>query len=329
MKRSANSGVSPSIRVRRAPLRVVTSDAPPPAFAKAKEISLSPDHSLEEAAARIFSASLDHFAANAALMPASDAAESVHQMRVALRRLRAAIGLMRPALDGPALETAGEEAKALANVLGAARNWDVFGDMLKAPREVFGSDPSFHALSAAVERRRAQAYREARKTLASPQVAQFVEALRLAIAHRDWRINEDMRAKGSARDFASAALTRLRKRLLKKSRGLATLSPEARHRARIALKKARYGAEFFNSLYSDRKAARAYLRALAKMQDGLGAFNDMAVANSLLDDIDAEGGPALRASAFTRGWFAHAARAGAVQAEKSERRLKELKPFWA
>lgn len=328
MKRSANGGISPAVRARPAPLRIVTSAAPPPAFAKAKEISLSPDDSLEDAAARIFSASVDHFAANVALMPASEAAESVHQMRVALRRLRAAIGLMRPALGGEALETAREEAKALANILGAARNWDVFGDMLKGPREVFGGDPSFEAVLAAVERRRARAYRDARKTLASPRAAQFVEALRLAIAQRDWRIDENMRAAGSARDFASGALTRLRKRLLKKSRGLATLSPEARHQARIALKKARYGAEFFNSLYPDRKAMRAYLRALEDMQDGMGALNDMAVANSLLDDIDAEGGAALRASAFTRGWFAHAARQGVAHAEKSEKRLKELEPFW-
>jgi len=53
------------------------------------------------------------------------------------------------------------------------------------------------------------------------------------------------------------------------------LSPERRHEARIALKKARYGAEFFESLFSG-KDARAYLRDLAMIQDQLGDENDRA-----------------------------------------------------
>ncbi len=332
MKRSVKPRPSPALRAARARLRLVSArpTSAPPTAVKAEEISLSRDDALEDAAARIFSAALDHFVANVAFMQASGAPEGVHQMRVALRRLRAAIGLMRPALTGSALETARERAKTLAGVLGAARNWDVFGDMLNAgPREALGNDPSFYALLDAVELRRTQAYREAQEALTAPQTAQFVEELRLAIAQRDWRVEENMRGEGSARDFASRALTRLRKRLLKKSRDLATLSPEARHQARIALKKARYGAEFFHSLYADRKTARAFMRALSEMQDGMGAFNDMAVANSLLDQIDADGGgAATRASGFVRGWFAHAAREGAAHAEKSEKRLKELEPFW-
>lgn len=328
MKRSANSASSPAARKARTRLRLVASAAPIPV--KAREISLARADTLEDAAARIFSAALEHFLANVPLMIASSAPEGVHQMRVALRRLRAAIGVMRPALTGSALETSRERAKTIADVLGAARNWDVFGDMLNAgPREALGNDPSFYALLDAVELRRAQAYREAHVALTAPQTAQFIEELRLAIAQRDWRIEENMRAEGSARDFASRALTRLRKRLLKKSRGLATLSPEARHQARIALKKMRYGAEFFHSLYADRKTARAFLRALSEMQDGMGAFNDIAIASSLLDQIDADGGgAATRASGFVRGWFAHAARESAAHAEKSEKRLKELEPFW-
>ena len=98
---------------------------------KAKPIELSEDDTLEAAAAAIFSASLEHFLANLPLLPTSSAPESVHQMRVALRRLRAAIGLLRPTLTGPSLETARDRAKTLASVLGAARDWDVFGAALK------------------------------------------------------------------------------------------------------------------------------------------------------------------------------------------------------
>jgi len=139
----------------------------------------------------------------------------------------------------------------------------------------------------------------------------------------------EMRAPGSASGFAVDALTELRKRLLKKSKGLATLSTDERHRVRIALKKARYGAEFFESLFNDRKDARAYLHALGEMQDQLGLFNDMEVANGLLDQIDARTPEATHASSFIRGWFAHAASQGVAHAETSEKRLKKLAPFWS
>lgn len=300
-----------------------------PAAIKAKDIELSRNDTLEEAAAAIFSAALEHFLANVPLLPTSSAQESVHQMRVALRRLRAAIGLLRPALTGPSLETARDRAKTLASVLGAARDWDVFGGALNAgPREAFGDDANFHALIDAVESFREKAYHAAHDAVSSDDTSRFVGDLRLAIERRDWEVEPKMRAPGSACAFAAQALTRLHKRLLKKSKGFATLSAEERHLVRIALKKARYGAEFFESLFADGKAADAYLRTLGDLQDQLGVFNDMEVANGLLDRIDAENPEALRASGFIRGWFAHAAQQSVAHARKSEKRLKKLAPFW-
>jgi CHAD domain-containing protein len=300
-----------------------------PAAIKARAIKLSKNDTLEDAAATIFSASLEHFLANVPLLETSSAQESVHQMRVALRRLRAAIGLLRPILAGPALETAGDRAKTLASVLGAARDWDVFRATLNAgPREAIGDDPSFHALIDTVESLREKAYRAAHEAVSSDETSQFVDDLCLAIERRDWEVETEMRAPDSAYAFAVGALARLHKRLLKKSKNLATLSAEERHRVRIALKKARYGAEFFESLFKNGKAAGAYSRALGELQDQLGVFNDMEVANDLLDRIDAENQAAARASGFVRGWFAHAAREGVAHADKSEKRLKKLAPFW-
>lgn len=305
-------------------------DPPAPSKArKAKPVALLKGDSVEDAAVCVFSASLDHFEANFPAFRASDDAEAVHQMRVALRRLRAAIGLFREALSGPALEAARERAKTLAGVLGGARDWDVFREMIAdGPGAALADEPGFYALLDAVELRRATAYRAAREALDDSQTKSFVEDLRKAVARRDWTAAEGARDAGSARGFAAKALTRLRKRVLKRASGLAKLSPEERHAARIALKKARYGAEFFESLFSHVEDAADYSAALAELQDGLGAFNDMEMANALLDEIDAEGSAALRASGFVRGWFAHAAQAGAAHARKSEKRLKRLRPFW-
>lgn len=330
MKRSAEARESPAAG-GSAPRRDVVAGPASAGPQKARPVKLSPEDSTEDAAICVFLSALDQFEANARALRAQEDPECVHQMRVALRRLRAAIGLFRNALSGPALDAARERAKAIASVLGAARDWDVFREMLEAgPRAAFEQEPSFFALLDAVASRRAMAYAQARAKLDETQAVQFVAEFRAAIELRDWNAAADARDEGSAKGFAQAALTRLRKRVMKKSRGLADLSPEDRHQARIALKKARYGAEFFQSLFPHRRGARRFSRALAELQDGLGAFNDMETVTPLLDEIDAgDGGVTMRASAFVRGWFAHAARAGVEHARESEKRLKELAPFWS
>jgi triphosphatase len=299
-----------------------------PTAQKARPIELRETDSTEDSAVCVFSGTLDHFEANLPIFRAQESIESVHQMRVALRRLRAAIGLFGRALSGPALENARLCAKELANTLGEARNWDVFHDLLtQGPGGPCADDPSFYALLDALELRRARAYWSARDAIESDHTQSFVKALRLASASRDWDARPEAREAGSARAYGRAALTRLRKRVLRKSKDLAKLTPERRHEARIALKQARYGAEFFSSLYSPAEAAD-FIAALARIQDGLGVYNDIEMVNALLDEIDSEGGPSLRASAFVRGWFAHAAAQGVAHARKSEKRLHKLRPYW-
>ena len=326
MERLAKAIIFRSLDAPRAPLRLVGAAS----AVRAEDIALSSDSSLQDAAGVILSSALAHFEANIPALMQSGDPESVHQMRVALRRLRAAIGLMRDVVSGEALTLARERAKTIASALGAARDLDVFRDMLdNGPREALIEEPSYYALVDAVELHRAGAYRAARTLLSSSETERFVKELRGAIETRALSTTEEMRGLGSAKVFAAQALTKLRKRALKKSRGLATLTPEARHEARIALKKARYGAEFFHSLFAHRSRARKFSRALAELQDGLGAFNDMEMANAALDRIDCEfGGRTMRAAGFVRGWFAFAAREAGAHGEESEKRLKELKPFW-
>ncbi len=293
---------------------------------KAGAVELAKADSLDDAAAHIFSSALDQFVANMPAALETSAPENVHQMRVGLRRLRAAIGLLRPAITSPALETARAQAKIIAAALGAARDWDVFHDMLDAgPGAAFDDRARWRALIEIVESRRIEAYHAARARLDAPETTLFVSRMHSVIAQRDWSGAEAAKAAGSARCFAATALTRLRKRARKKSRGLATLSPDARHKARIALKKARYGAEFFHGLFAHQKSAREFSQSLAEMQDGLGLFNDIKTADRLLVSIGHEGGAAAD---FARGWFACAAQAGVAHAHRSETRLRALKPFW-
>lgn len=69
-------------------------------------------------------ACLDHALANARSVGAGDA-EGIHQMRVGLRRLRAALSLFKPLIDGAESEAIKTELKWLTEQLGQARELDV------------------------------------------------------------------------------------------------------------------------------------------------------------------------------------------------------------
>ena len=59
------------------------------------------------------------------------------------------------------------------------------------------------------------------------------------------------------------------------------------HRLRIALKRLRYGLEFFAPLLP-RRRLRRYLDGLTAIQDLLGKFNDQAIAVGLIDELCVE-----------------------------------------
>lgn len=307
---------------------------------KARRSTLSPDASLDDAIIAMLGSCLDQFEANwPALTRSDDPEESIHQMRVALRRLRAAVGLLRRAAPSAPLEAAGAHAKRIAAVLGVARNWDVLRDMLADVSSAPMTDePSFYALLDAVEYRRAGAHEAVRALIAAPETTQFALDLRATLAARDWTETEietlrgeklDPRAAHSARDFAVLSLDRLHRQAAKKGRKLASLTPEKRHEARIALKKLRYAAEFFETLFDARGGARKYLRRCAAVQDSLGAFNDIAMAAHLVREIDDQLGMSVRpASSFAAGWYAREQDGMSPDWKRAEKCLGKLKPFW-
>jgi len=305
---------------------------------KGRRPALAREASLDEAIVVTMSACLDQFVANWPALQFHAPEEAIHQMRVALRRLRAGAGMLLEGVASRALETASARAKEIAATLGAARNLDVLVDMLVAgPLAEANGEPRFYALLDAAERRRIETHAEVAALIAAPQTTQFVVDLRAALAAKDWAplpanamttAALDPSAPGSAREFAVRSLDRLHRRATKKSRDLASLSPEQRHKARIAFKKARYAAEFFESLFDAHDEARHYLRRTAALQDKLGVSNDLAVAAELLRELG-EADPALApASAFAVGWCAHARDRGAVDWKKIERSARKLESFW-
>jgi CHAD domain-containing protein len=92
----------------------------------------------------------------------------------------------------------------------------------------------------------------------------------------DWRHprTDLLRERGDMPTAISAAeqLRRRSKKIRKRGRMLAKLDQQGRHRLRIQAKKLRYAAEFFETVFPGKKAAKrrtAFLSALEDMQDCL------------------------------------------------------------
>lgn len=288
--------------------------------AKAEKLTLDSDITVEGAVARIVRACVTHLAANEAVTLTGDDSEGVHQMRVALRRLRSAIALFRPFVPTPQYLWLVGEIKWLAGSLGPARDWDVFATELLAPvRDAFHrADGHGHAvvedidaLAAAAEARRLRAYVTAREAVGSPRYTAFLLGLGAWVEKRGWRdqpvSEESVRLFEPVVGLADHLLEKLNRKSKRAGQGFAHLPVAQRHQLRIALKKLRYAAEFFRSLYDD-KPVRRYLQDLAAMQDALGHLNDVATATRLLHELHEDGSHSLpgepRAAGIVIGWHA-------------------------
>jgi inorganic triphosphatase YgiF len=298
---------------------------------KVKPADLPPDANLDEATARIMLGTVEHFLVNWASLRASDDPESIHQMRVALRRLRAALGMLKKAIPCPEFESFREEAKALASAFGPARDSDALRELIEqGPMGHFGGRKDFAPLLDALEKRRAAAYVESRALIESPRPTLFVLRLSAFVARRGWRnaapgldlttLTEPIAI------FAAQALERVHKRALKRGKKLVTLSDAQRHQVRIALKNLRYGGEFFACCFAGQRDPTPFLRAAANLQGLLGAHNDAASADHFLSASHAE--EAARAAGIVSGWYARGAVIADQRLAKEWKRFKAMRPFW-
>ncbi len=241
---------------------------------KAQPPGLSAQMRVGEGVARIVSGCLAQIQGNEAGVLAGDDPEFVHQMRVGLRRLRAALSLFSPVIARPGCQP---ELKWIARELGVARDWEVLARQTLPALRAEGDAPAgLDALQAAAARRAAQARRAARQALQSLRYARLQLRLGAWLQEERWRQAEE----APLGEFADKMLARCHKRLLKRGARLPRGDAAQRHATRIAAKKLRYAAEFFSGLHPA-KRSRDYVHALAQVQDVLGGLNDIVTAEAL------------------------------------------------
>ena len=240
---------------------------------------------------------LRQVAGNGEVVTETNDLEAVHQMRVGLRRLRAAMTAFAPMVQDEAFERLKAEVKWLAGGLDAARDIDVFRQTTFAatPVGAKGRAAFLKRLIAA----EADALVVAREAMASPAYARLLldaaEWAEIGAWTRDPVRQAHARRRADA--FAAETLEKLFRKVLKRGRKLAALSPEKRHRLRLRIKALRYAAEFFAGAFP-RRGHKRFAAALKGLQDALGELNDLHVGNELAVAI---AGPDKSAQAFAQG----------------------------
>lgn len=194
--------------------------------------------------------------------------ESLHQMRIGVRRLRALLSAAQ-SWDSMPEGTAGK-LRWFGVELGRARNWDVF--LESTLPSLGGSSEPVEAMArelAAKQRAHIQ------HLLHGARCKALMDELALWSGERLWRDPARIQPwDKDARKVARSLLRQARERVRKRVRRLDAAQPRSLHRLRIAVKKERYMREFFNM------NARAH--ALSDAQELLGKLNDCRVARDLL-----------------------------------------------
>ena len=271
--------------------------------------------------------------------------EGVHQMRVGLRRLRAAMSLFSDILRDSETKALKNELRWLAGELAPARELEVLMTRVVAPvkrRHAHLDGVSSLARDLAQQRavalaRAQDAVRSARFRALTLEVAAWLEA-------GQWTRPKDdlVRDRGEIPIEASAAaqLTRRFRKIRKRGKRLMELNTRRRHKLRIQAKKVRYASEFFANLFPGKKASRRrkkFLAALEGMQDYLGDLNDIAVHEDRITAIANGGGRSRRRRGSPKRAFAAGlltgredARLDAVLAHATDAygALTTVKRFW-
>ncbi|MHA4870104.1 CYTH and CHAD domain-containing protein [Duganella sp. PWIR1] len=256
---------------------------------RAQAVTLDADATLADALPAILGNCLEHIQHNEVAVVEGQDPETLHQMRVGVRRLRSALKLFDAVAPCPPALL--EDVNWLGAELGAARDWDVMLSSTLARIDT----PQLELQALALETAQAKR-REAAQALLSPRYTH------LMLTMGSWMLQAAALLNGSAAQFSRQSMQQLHKSLMKRANRMQPDDPASAHRTRIAAKRARYALEFFHSLYRD-KGTHTYLKALAAVQEELGQRNDLAVAGTLLQELAQQHPQSAGAIQFARGYL--------------------------
>lgn len=212
--------------------------------------------------------------------------EELHDMRVASRRMRAAMQIFAEALPVRSRRLR-DELKWIAGALGEVRDIDVQLEQSGEWIEAAGPEDQepLGAMAGVLEERRAAARKRMLRTLDSRRYARFLEAYSAFLRRGPARTNRVAKQPVliAAPDLVRGPYRRVRKRGDRIAGDTEAATAEDYHKLRVRCKRLRYAMEFLSGVYGER--AGSLIRLLKELQDVLGDHQDAEVAIHQLREL--------------------------------------------
>ncbi len=265
-------------------LAVETLGLDPAARAHRPEVTLDPDERADRAIRRLLLPLLETMILNEPGLRDGRDPEFLHDYRVALRRTRTLLGHLKNLFPPDPLAHFRSAFKWLGALTGPVRDLDVYLLQMEAYRmalpEAVRTDLA--PLEAFLRRERQAAHAALVAALDTPRYRRLLAAWRSFLEADPPEPPPTPEAHRPIRTVASRHIRRAWRRLLRHGHAIRPQSPpDALHTLRIDAKKLRYLLESFHSLYPERPV-RKLVNDLKRLQDTLGAYQDLAVQQEAL-----------------------------------------------
>jgi len=219
--------------------------------------------------------------------------DALHQIRIALTRLRTAILFFFPMVDDAARPGVWTDLKWLHSQFGLVRDLDVAIERIAAAN---GNELADQLQS--WNEKRSKSHHLLARVLQSVRYRRLIELTSNWVESGPWSTRQGKEAVSLRRlslaDHAARQLEQWKKELLRKSRKLDELSVKKRHRLRLLNKRLTYAIESLEDLFADKSLAKqkAVLKHLRKAQRSLGRLNDDTSGRALAKSLNPNGSEA-------------------------------------
>nr|WP_320159187.1 CHAD domain-containing protein [Acinetobacter oleivorans] len=239
----------------------------------AKALTLNKDITAEQALKKIIENCLGQFLPNMAVIADGVAEpEHIHQARVSLRRLRSALkhfsgwsGELNPVWE--------EQIAELFRKLGDTRDEDAIRTEVLPVIQQHGSPELLLPVSV-------QPSKELSTIFTSAETIKLLLDL-LAFAYSE----EDSKNKTAGlKKHIKKSLDKLHHKVISNAEHFSELEVTEQHKIRKTAKQLRYCVEFISSLYPDKKVQQ-YLKHLQPVQNTLGQYNDLFIAEGIFNKV--------------------------------------------
>ena len=248
-------------------------------YSSAFHLALDPEIEAAEATRRIQQTLLQTILANREGVTRDWDTEFLHDFRVALRRTRSLLTQLKGVYPDSAVSHYGGEFRWLGGLTGPTRDLDVYLLNIPAYRAALteGARDDLEPLLQFLEKKKKTEHGLLLEALGSERFSDLMGGWQTLLVNPQADDPRLLNARRPIREVASERIWRAYEKVLTKGRkaGRET-SAEALHRLRIDCKKLRYLLTFFRSLFPA-EALNPILKELKKLQDHLGAFNDLQV----------------------------------------------------